>query len=125
MLTDGHSAYTALIQESNGALVDLGCWAHARRRFDEALAVTSHPLAPEALAWIWKLYDVEDRMRGASASDRLSARRRESKPVLDRLHARLVEVESMQRPSSKLANTDDAVAEDVSHYRVSRFRCDS
>jgi len=104
LLTDGHSAYKALIQESSGALVDLGCWAHARRRFDEALAVTSHPLAPEALAWIWKLYDIEDRMRDASAKDRLTVRRRESVPILQRLYARLVEVRPTQRPSSKLAD---------------------
>jgi transposase len=104
LLTDGHSAYTALIKESDGALIDLGCWAHARRRFDEALAVTSHALAPEALAWIWKLYDIEDRVRDASAGERLVVRQRESTRIVERLHARLVEVQPTQRPSSKLAD---------------------
>ena len=28
LLTDGHSAYTALIKESEKRLIDLGCWAH-------------------------------------------------------------------------------------------------
>lgn len=28
LLTDGYSAYTSLVKESDGQLVDLGCWAH-------------------------------------------------------------------------------------------------
>ena len=33
LLTDGHSAYAALVSESNGRILDLGCWAHGRREF--------------------------------------------------------------------------------------------
>ena len=28
LLTDGHSAYVSLVKESDGRLLDLGCWAH-------------------------------------------------------------------------------------------------
>lgn len=103
LLTDGHSAYTALIKESQGRLLDLGCWAHARRKFDEARAVSSHPLAEEALAWIWQLYDLEDRLVEAAPDVRGQARLREAVPVLQRLHERLLEVQPEVRPSSKLA----------------------
>ena len=102
ILSDGHSAYRALIAESQGRLVDLGCWAHARREFDEALAVTSHAFAPEALAWIRQLYDIEDRIALESVARRLEVRQSESKPILDRLHARMVEVQPTLRPSAKL-----------------------
>ena len=102
LLTDGHSAYTALIKESSGRLFDLGCWAHARRKFDESCAVTSHALAEEALAWTWLLYDIEDRLADATAQERQQVRLRESVPILDRLHEQLVEARPAVRPSSKL-----------------------
>lgn len=102
LLTDGHSAYTALVKESQGRLVDLGCWAHARRKFDESCAVTADPLAHEALAWIWQLYDIEDRLAGADPVDRQAVRQRESAPILERLHEQLVAAQPSVRPSSKL-----------------------
>lgn len=103
LLTDGHSAYTALVNESEGRLLDLGCWAHARRKFDESCAVTSHALAEEALAWTWLLYDIEDRLADAAADVREQVRMRESVPILERLHEQLVEARPTVRPSSKLS----------------------
>ena len=102
LLTDGYSVYTSLVTESNGQLADLGCWAHARRKFDESCAVTAHPLAHEALAWIWELYDIEDRMAIAKPEERQAVRMRESVPILNQLHKRLSEVQPSVRPSSKL-----------------------
>jgi hypothetical protein len=102
LLTDGYSAYTSLVQESDGQLADLGCWAHARRKFDESCAVTAHALAHEALAWIWELYDIEDRLADAEPAERQRVRMRESVPILDQLHSQLTEVQPTVRPSSKL-----------------------
>jgi transposase len=104
LLTDGFSVYTSLVNESNGRLFDLGCWAHARRKFDESCAVSSHPLAHEGLAWIWQLYDIEDRQADVDVETRRQVRMRESVPILERLHKRLVEVRPNVRPSSKLAD---------------------
>lgn len=103
LLSDSHSAYTALITRSADRLFDLGCWAHARRKFDESCAVTSHPLAEEALAWIWLLYDIEDRYAEVTAAERGQVRLRESVPILERLHEQLVAARPAVRPSSKLA----------------------
>lgn len=111
--SDGHSAYRALIAESQGKLVDLGCWAHGRRGFDEALAVTSHAFAPEALAWIRQLYDVEDRITLDPIDERFRVRQRESCPILDRLGERMAEVEPTLLPSAKLA--------DAIHYLQNRW----
>jgi transposase len=102
--TDGHSAYAALIRESQGALVDLGCWAHGRRGFEEACAVTTHAVAHEALAWIGQLYDLEDRVRDQSADERLRLRQLEAVPILSRLEERLRSTLPTLRPSSKLAD---------------------
>jgi transposase len=102
LLTDGHSAYASLIKESDARLLDLGCWAHARRKFDESCAVTSHPLAEEAFAWIWMLYDIEDRLAEVTPEMRKQVRLREAVPILERLHEQLVEAWPGVRPSSKL-----------------------
>jgi transposase len=103
LLTDGHSAYTALIRESEERLIDLGCWAHGRRGFDESCAVTSHPLAHEALAWIGQLYDLEDQLADAPPEERLRVRQQSAVPILDRLYDRMTETLPTLRPSSKLA----------------------
>lgn len=102
LLTDGHSAYAALVKESEGRLIDLGCWAHARRKFDESCVVTSHPLAEEAIAWTWQLYDIEDRVADATADVRREVRTRESAPILQRLRKDLLAAQPEVRHSSKL-----------------------
>lgn len=102
LLTDGYSAYASLVSESNGQLADLGCWAHARRKFDESCAVTSHALAHDALAWIGQLYDIEDRLADGTAEVRGQVRQRESVPILERLHEELTAARTSVRPSSKL-----------------------
>ena len=50
--------------DSAGRLVDVACWAHGRRGFEEAIPATSHPLVHEAMIWTQQLYDIEDRAQG-------------------------------------------------------------
>ena len=101
--TDGYSAYTAVVRESNGRITDVACWAHARRKFDEARFTTNHALLHEALGWIQQLYDLEDRARSWSTADRLRLRLAEAAPILDRMQTRFDVVAPELRPSSKLA----------------------
>ena len=61
---DGYAVYTSLANASAGRLVDVACWAHGRRGFDEALHTTSHLLVHEALVWIQQLYDLANGMLG-------------------------------------------------------------
>lgn len=102
LLTDGYSVYSSLTSASHERLVDLGCWAHARRKFDEACVVTTHRLAHEALAWIGQLYDLEDQVAEATCEARREARERVAVPILNQLKIRLVESQSSVRPSLKL-----------------------
>jgi transposase len=101
--TDGYSAYTVVVRESGGKISDVACWAHARRKFDEARFTTDHALLHEALGWIGQLYDLEDRARSWPADDRLRLRMAEAVPILDRMQARFDAVAPELRPSSKLA----------------------
>jgi len=78
--TDGYSAYDGLSPE----IVEVGCWAHARRKF-----VAAEPSAPgkakEALDLVRKLYLVERRARGRPPDERARLRREKAGPVFETL----------------------------------------
>ena len=100
--SDGYAVYESLVREASERLIHLGCWAHARRKFDEALCTTSHPLLHEALAAIQRLYDLEDQAAALSYEARQALRGAESRPILARLHLRLLATRNEVRPTSKL-----------------------
>ena len=103
LLTDGFSGYESLVRESQGRLRAAACWMHARREFDEARATTSHPLVEETLARVRRLYDVEDRAKSFTPDERRALRERESRPIVERIFARLDEHRGELRPTSQLA----------------------
>ena len=94
--TDGYEGYTAIGQEPG--IVHVGCWAHARRKFDEALR-GQKPLkkgakqsskasrARQALSQIQQLYAIERTVKEATAEDRHRVRQERSKPVMEKLRA--------------------------------------
>ncbi len=63
---DAYGAYDGIYAGSNGAIVEVACWAHARNKFRDAQA-TDPERALAAKAWIRKLYDVEDEAKAESA----------------------------------------------------------
>jgi transposase/FtsZ-binding cell division protein ZapB len=86
--TDAYVGYkTAMTRLKNIVLV--GCMAHLRRKFDEALKGSEvkgrSGIAGEALKRIQKLYVIEKRLREAQAppETRLEVRQKESRPILD------------------------------------------
>ena len=85
-------------------IVEVGCWAHARRKWDEALD-SARTLCTEILLRIQALYKVEASIRGESPPLRLQVRQAESVPLLDKLYERLAEIaaERVILPSSLLA----------------------
>jgi hypothetical protein len=83
---DGYGAYKKLGGSKSAATpVTLAfCWSHVRRGFYD-LAKTKAPIAVEALQRIGILYEIEARIRGKTAAERLAVRRAESKPLVDAL----------------------------------------
>jgi transposase len=81
---DAYAGYDELFRSSPGAVVEVGCWAHARRKFVEA-EKTSPALAHEAVARIRQLYAVEHEANDLDAPTRAALRREKSKPLLDAL----------------------------------------
>jgi hypothetical protein len=85
--TDGYDGYNAVVAVNH--LTHLGCFAHARRKFDEAIkAQGKQPrfgLAQQGLALIQKLYGVEKAARTATPEERYIYRIQHARPILDQL----------------------------------------
>jgi transposase len=83
---DGYAAYKKFAgSKSVEASVTLAfCWSHVRRGFYD-LAKAKAPIATETLQRIAALYEIEARVRGKSAADRLAVRQTESKPLVAEL----------------------------------------
>jgi transposase len=69
---------------ATGNVVEVACWAHARRKFYEARASDAER-SHAALAWIGRLYEVEKRARELSLPARQALRQAESVPILTAL----------------------------------------
>lgn len=78
---DAYSGYSGLYQ--TGRVVEVGCWAHCRRRFFEIAKVQKTPgLASKALAWIARLYAIEKTIRELTPDLKLQQRQQLSVPLL-------------------------------------------
>ena len=86
-VTDGYQVYHTLEEERDDLTV-AGCWAHARRRFDEAVkalpkAKRNESLAYLALKQIQAIYREEKKLADESAEKRLQHRQVIIKPMVD------------------------------------------
>ena len=83
---DAYSGYDPVIHQSNGLIIEVACWAHARRYFEQALPNDSR-VSGLVLEWVRQLYDIEDRALLMSDDERLALRQAESIPILRRMGA--------------------------------------
>ena len=77
--------------------------AHSRRQFFDIYAAVKSPLAKEALERIGALYQIEDYIRGCSPEVRRASRQKYAVPLLNVLHAWMVETVSQVDNKSNLA----------------------
>lgn len=108
LLTDGYEPYEA-VAEALG-LIHAGCFAHVRRKFDEARKAQSAPNSSShariALDFIRELYLIErplwDREHPITPEHRVRVRGELSKPILERFHAWLEVLAPQVLPQSLL-----------------------
>lgn len=84
LMVDDFGGYKALF---SAGVVELGCMAHARRKFFELNHAQPHAIAQEALARIAALYEIERRARKMCIEERTALRAKEAAPLLESLHA--------------------------------------
>jgi hypothetical protein len=86
---------------ASGRVVEVACWAHARRKFYEA--GTSDPGRSHlAMAWVRKLYEVEGRAKDKPAATRAALRQQESRPLLGAFRVWLEEQQAGVLPKSPI-----------------------
>lgn len=96
---DAYGGYDAFFKDPARGLTEVGCWAHARRYFHKALDSDQSRMGL-ALSLIAQLYRAEKEARPLTATERLELRRLESRPILDKLHDYLLEIEAEVLPKS-------------------------
>jgi transposase len=100
---DGYKGFTALyrspLPNKAAKVLESSCWAHCRRGFRDLHRATKSPKAAEALTQIRQLYRIEREIRGRSAEDRRIERQARAGPILEALHAWLLE--TLARTSKK------------------------
>lgn len=117
VMTDGYAAWRMLKGRAH-----LGCMAHVRRRFDEALKAQKTPTgrAKEALALIGKLYHIEKIAQGKPpdgmtvVEHSYQLRQVLSRPILDNLHAWLLRHQGEVVPKSLIGK--------AIHYALGQWR---
>ena len=99
---DAYAGYDAIYLGSDNQIVEVACWAHARRKFYDARQ--NYPReAHQVLEWIRQLYDIEDRASSMPVAARQQLRRVEAEPVLDQLEDYLAMLVDRAIPKSALA----------------------
>lgn len=88
--TDDYAGYNSACDHDD--ITQLGCWAHARRKFVEAQKANSGKnkkagKADVAISLIQKLYSVEKFGADLSPESRLALRQEKSKPILEKIRA--------------------------------------
>ena len=86
--TDDYAGYNAVTKQER--IIQLGCWAHARRKFIDAQKVIASKTkktgkADIAINLIGKLYAIEKRIRELGAEEKQTVRQQEATPILDKL----------------------------------------
>lgn len=100
---DGYQGYHRLPEQ----IRVVGCWAHARRKFDEALTAVpkeqqSASKPAEALCYFAKLFQMEQDFAVLTAEERFAKRLEQEKPVLEALLAWANALKPQAAPKSAL-----------------------
>ena len=100
LMVDDFGGYKALFE---CGITELGCFAHARRKFFDLLAANGNPLAAYVLERIRELYAIEREAREFNTHARWQLRQTQAQPILDALHVWLLATRATVADGSGLA----------------------
>ncbi|EJL68225.1 transposase [Variovorax sp. CF313] len=87
LVCDDYAGYKASFTQG---VTEIGCAAHARRKFFELQASTKSAVAEQAMKFFGELYEIEREVHGLTTQQRLVIRQHKARPVADALHAWMV-----------------------------------
>lgn len=83
LVCDDYGGYKAGFAQG---ITEIGCMAHARRKFFDLHATNKSQIAEQALKFIGTLYDIERDIAESDVQTRLTVRQERGRPVVDLLH---------------------------------------
>ena len=104
LICDDYSGYKARFQ--SGQVIEVGCMAHARRKFHELHVTGKSQIAEQALRMIQQLYTIEAKLKetaDCTVEYRLQRRQQNSQPIMQQLHEWLKAHQMKVPPSSSTA----------------------
>jgi transposase len=106
----------------NVRLVEVACWAHARRKLYEVHVATKSPAAQELLKRIGELFAIEDGIRGQPPQERQAVRAERSAPLLEQLKNRFED--TLNKVSRKTSLADALRYALVRWHALTRYTTD-
>jgi transposase len=84
MQADAYAGFNRLYEalRKPGPIVEVACWAHARRKYVDLVRLAKAPIAVEAVKRIDELFAIEREINGASPERRCAVRSERSRPLL-------------------------------------------
>ena len=83
LVCDDFAGYKASFEQG---ITEIGCMAHARRKFFDLHAANKSQLAEQALHAMGGLYEIERQARNKSDEERWRIRQEKASPILEALH---------------------------------------
>lgn len=121
-VTDGYQVYHTIEKEREDLRI-AGCWVHARRKFDEALAVIPKEQRKKSNAYlvmsqIQAVYREEGKLKELSSEERLEQRQLVVKPLVDALFVYLKQKEAAVPKSGQLRKAYTYILNQEKYLRV-------
>ncbi|MCB1698032.1 MAG: IS66 family transposase [Halioglobus sp.] len=110
LVCDDFAGYKAGFEQG---MTEIGCWAHARRKFYDLHAAKKSTVAAQALEYIGQLYTIEAEAKALASSERQQLRQARAAPVIDQLYHWLIE---QRQKVPKGSTTSKAI-----HYSLKRW----
>jgi transposase len=112
---DGYAGCHELTKpnRSGGAITQAFYLAHARRQFFATYQPSQSSVAAEALRRIGAVYEIEERIRGLTAAERVAVRQAETRPILEAFKAWLMQRLEEEAAKSNLA---EAISYTLNHW---------
>jgi len=111
LVCDDYGGYKASFKpkdkEPSAAVIEVACWAHARRKFVELVEIQQSPIAAKALEYINALYELEREAKTLSSQERLVLRQQKAAPIVEALHEWLIGQRATLTNSTRTARAID------------------
>jgi len=103
LMVDDYSGYKALFKQQDHPIIELGCWAHARRKFFDLYDASQNTMAKAVIDQIARLYQIESTIKAMPIDERERIRKTQAIPILDELYTYLMHHSHTLAPSSSSA----------------------